>query len=172
MQNNVQAALDRLRQSCAAIPNEESEEVRYGLSRLLSCENSCRHGLTAQDAKGRLDLLASRLRNLSSNVQQSTHGGGVWVKGVTCFTAMSRQERARVLMKPNVLSKPANATVARPSNGSVQAFNPVRGSDQGIDWRLVNGKSFVTPVRDQGDCGTGDQACMWRWVEQPLKKIK
>lgn len=32
LQSNAQAALDRLRQNCAAIPNEESEEVRRGVS--------------------------------------------------------------------------------------------------------------------------------------------
>lgn len=76
---------------------------------------------------------------------------------MTCFSAMHAQERARVLMKPNVLTKvkPANATVARPLNNTKLAFSPLKTSSNiaSIDWRLVNGQSYVAPVRDQGDCG-------------------
>lgn len=114
-----------------------------------------------QDAKRRLDLLASRLQSLSVNVQQSTHGGGTWVSGMTCFTAMDDTERQKVLMKPGVLKlhRPANATASRPVNNkfaspSPSPSTPTPSALPPVDWRLVNGQSFVTPVRDQGDCGT------------------
>jgi len=89
------------------------------------------------------DSFQDEINTINAAIKQS---GAQWQAGETSMSRLSKEERAhrvgynfeKFKAKPLVTSKAYTAT-SIPSS---------------VDWRDMNGQNFVTPVRDQGQCGS------------------
>jgi len=73
-----------------------------------------------------------------------------WQAGETSMTRLSPEERRARLG----LIKPAVLTATAPGEIVVDAGPIVGAAPSGFDWRSMGGQNFVTPVRNQGSCGS------------------
>jgi hypothetical protein len=71
--------------------------------------------------------------------------GVAWTADITSVSIRSEQERRMLLGGGPTLALPETRTVNPPSP---RQYPPE------IDWRNYNGKDFITPVKDQGACGS------------------
>ena len=76
--------------------------------------------------------------------------GGRWQAGTTSVSQMSPAARKRLLgtIKPQI---PRGGVLRGPE--SLQA-PPVGEAPPSLDWRNYGGEKFVTPIRNQGNCGS------------------
>ena len=73
-----------------------------------------------------------------------------WQAGETSMTRLSPEERRARLG----LIKPVGLTAAASDEVIVAAGPIVGAAPSGFDWRSIGGQNFVTPVRNQGGCGS------------------
>jgi hypothetical protein len=74
--------------------------------------------------------------------------GAKWRAGETPYSKLSIDELRRLATgRPRIIKTPPDRSPL-PEPGSPQKF------DQVVDWRNRDGKSYVTPVKAQGGCGT------------------
>ena len=76
--------------------------------------------------------------------------GARWFAGETAVSSLQPEERRNLLgfIKPDGLDEELAALLEEPPSLKATAL-PAR-----LDWRSYNGGSYVTPVRDQGRCGS------------------
>lgn len=74
-----------------------------------------------------------------------------WTPGETSMTLLSPEERAKRLgIAPPSMTAPSEMMMA----ASATAVLPTASLPSSIDWRNYNGKNYVTPVKNQGSCGS------------------
>jgi hypothetical protein len=76
--------------------------------------------------------------------------GAGWNAGETSVSKMKPEERRHLLglIKPDLADDALTGTVSEPLRSSVAALQ------SSLDWRTNGGGNFVTPVRNQGSCGS------------------
>jgi C1A family cysteine protease/acylphosphatase len=91
--------------------------------------------------------------------KQISAQGAAWTSGETSMTRLTQQEaRKRLGLQPPP-GAPSIDDIDRmlrqgqkPKDAFVAAA--AVGAPSGYDWRNVNGQNYVTPIRDQGGCGS------------------
>ena len=99
----------------------------------------CPGAIIAQDV---MDSYAVQISEINSLIQQK---GGQWVAGETSVSKLSLTEKKKLLglIQPALMSDEEMVT-----------FNPPQTTlAPSLDWRN-NGGNFVTPIRNQGGCGS------------------
>jgi C1A family cysteine protease len=93
-------------------------------------------------------LISTPLQALEATIinQAIREKGANWVAGETSMSKLSPAEKRRLFM-PVTLKKPGPQTQAKASRYSAAGDLPAK-----FDWRNVNGRSYVTGVREQKKC--------------------
>ncbi len=69
-----------------------------------------------------------------------------WKAGPTSVSGLSDEEKA---LRAGLI-KPVASTIDK----IIKSDEPLPGSPPALDWRNFNGRNYVTPVRNQGSCGS------------------
>src|SRR5205809_464618 len=89
-----------------------------------------------------------------SQVQAAIEAAGAkWQAGVTSVSELPREEQQKRL---GVLPPPGgfDALMRRSEAFAPVAATTAAGLPTALDWRNFNGQNFITPIRDQGGCGS------------------
>ncbi|NOZ86883.1 MAG: hypothetical protein GXP49_11560, partial [Deltaproteobacteria bacterium] len=86
-------------------------------------------------------------------VQQAIESQGLdWQAGETPVSSLKPEEFRKLLIPPSLMEK-ALASFTRSSDYTPPQI-PATGLPDALDWRNRGGVSFITPVRDQAQCGS------------------
>ncbi len=85
----------------------------------------------------------AELKSIQSAIQRS---GARWTSGDTHISRLSHEERRRYLGGRLSLMPPATSTPA--------SIRTATNLPKQLDWRNVRGNDWVTPIKDQGPCGS------------------
>jgi C1A family cysteine protease len=87
---------------------------------------------------------------------KKTQGQAQWTAGHTSMTAMTLAERRQRLgiTMPRATAMAAAAATAATAASYPAALTAAATLPASFDWRNVNGHSFVTPIKNQGGCGS------------------
>src|SRR5215471_8389413 len=100
--------------------------------------------------------------------------GATWTCGETSMTRLPLQEarkRLGVVPPPGEPSIDDIDRMLREGRGPKDAFVAAAavGAPISFDWRNVNGKSYISPIRDQGNCGSCVAFCVAGVLEASLR---
>ncbi len=102
-----------------------------------------------------LFVFASIARASQAELDEINHAirakGAHWLAGETSVSKLSHEERRMRLGAIKPLITPSDVSSASTGISSSALLGTSPGS---LDWRNYNGYNYVTPVRDQGNCGS------------------
>src|SRR4051794_34680887 len=93
-----------------------------------------------------------------NEVQEAIYEAGeTWESGTTAVSELTPEEkelRLGFVPGPNDLSLDEREQMAQLNVRLHEAAGAAIGAPVGFDWRNVGGQNYITPVKDQGGCGS------------------